>query len=135
MSVPLTLAQTSGAGCRVRSQPASSENETGKRNAAARNALAVREVTIRAGFGRIEVKGIGSGGFGRASSANLGYLAGADARGADAQMLVSARNHGANALQVRVPAAAAGIVGVGDHVAIMRPFAAEITLQCHVSSC
>jgi hypothetical protein len=97
--------------------------------------LVVREETSRASFGRIGFKGFGSGRFWCAGDSGLDYLAGADARSANAKMLMSARDDGANALEVRIPAAAAGIVGVTDHVAILRPFAAEITLQCHVSSC
>jgi hypothetical protein len=97
--------------------------------------LAVREETSRASFGRIGFKEFSSSRFWCAGSSGFDYLAGADACSANAKMLVSASDDGANALKVRVPAAAAGIVGVADHVAILRPFAAEITLQCHVSSC
>src|SRR5437867_2098801 len=130
MSVPLTVAQTSGAGWRFCVHPAS-----GRTQATASMTLVVREWTSRARFGRIEFKRVGSSRFRRAGGSGLDYLAGADACSANAKMLMSACDDGANALEVRVPAAAAGIVGVADHVAVLRPFAAEITLQCHVSSC
>jgi len=107
----------------------------GKTQAAASKTLVVREETSRASFGRIGFKEFGSSRFWCAGSSGLDYLAGADACGANAKMLVSASDDGANALEVRIPTAAAGIVGVADHVAILRPFAAEITLHCHVSSC
>src|SRR5262249_25260231 len=96
--------------------------------------LAVRDETSRAEFGRIRFKEISSSGLLCASSPGFGYFAGANARSANAKMLVNATHNGANALQVRVPAAAAGVVRVADHVAVLRPFAAEITLQCHISS-
>jgi len=95
----------------------------------------VRGETILDGIGLIEFKKVSSSRFFRAGSSDLGYLAGADARCANAKMLVGASYDGANPLEVRVPAAAASIVGVANHVAVLRPFAAEITLQCHVSSC
>jgi hypothetical protein len=130
MLVPFTVAHTSGDGWEVLLQPAK-EN----RNTAARKTLAVRDETSRAAFGRIRFKGISSSGFLYASSSGLDHLAGADARSANAKMLVSPAHDSANALQVRVPTAAAGVIGVANHIAVLRPFAAKITLQCHVSSC
>src|SRR4029077_17123509 len=58
----------------------------------------------------------------------------ADARGADFDTLARARNQGANGLQIRIPAAAPGIVGMADHVAVARTLAAVFTLHCHNSS-
>jgi hypothetical protein len=68
------------------------------------------------------------------SSGSLFHATHADARGANANLFARTIDHGANALEVRIPAAAPGIVGVADHVAIMRRFAADFTLQCHDSS-
>jgi hypothetical protein len=63
------------------------------------------------------------------------YLAGADAGCANSNLLPHACHHRANALQVRIPPAPPRVVRVADHVSIMRRFAAELTLQCHFSSC
>ena len=46
-----------------------------------------------------------------------------------------ARDHCPDALQIRIPAATPGVVGVADHVPILRPFAAKFTLHCHSDSC
>jgi hypothetical protein len=61
-------------------------------------------------------------------------LAGADARRANPDLLPHARHDRAHALQVWIPPAPPGVVCVADYVSVMRPFAAEITLQCHFSS-
>jgi hypothetical protein len=45
---------------------------------------------------------------------------------------VNARNDRPDALQVRIPAPPPGVVGVADHVSIVRPFAAKFTLHCHI---
>src|SRR5882762_6342564 len=63
------------------------------------------------------------------------YLAGADARGANADLFPHARHDRAHALQVRIPPAPPRVIRVADHVSKMRRFAAKLTLQCHFSSC
>jgi hypothetical protein len=68
------------------------------------------------------------------SSGSLFNATHTDARGANAYLFARAMDQGTNALEVRIPAAPPGIVGVADHVAIMRCFAADFTLQCHDSS-
>jgi hypothetical protein len=67
------------------------------------------------------------------SSGSLFHATHADASGANANLFARAIDPGANALEVRIPAAAARVVGVADHVAEMRRFAANFTLQCHDS--
>ena len=59
------------------------------------------------------------------------YFAGLDAAGADANALASAVDLGLDGLEVHVPAAAGGVVGVRDVVAELRAFAAKITFVCH----
>jgi hypothetical protein len=46
-------------------------------------------------------------------------------------MRAHAIDDGADALKVRIPAAAARVVRVADHVAERRPFAAKLTFLCH----
>ena len=58
-------------------------------------------------------------------------FAGLDAAGADAHALAGAIHYGLDGLQVYVPAATRGVVGVGDVVAELRAFAAEFTFLCH----
>ena len=58
-------------------------------------------------------------------------FAGLDAAGADADALASAVDLGLDGLEVYVPAAAGGVVGVRDVVAELRAFAAKITFVCH----
>jgi hypothetical protein len=58
-------------------------------------------------------------------------FAGLDAAGADSHALASAVNFGLDGLEVHVPAAAGGVVGVRDVVAELRAFAAKITFVCH----
>jgi hypothetical protein len=70
-----------------------------------------------------KLKVAGSGGFLDA--------AGADACGTHTDVLLDSRHNRSHALQIGIPAAPARIVGVADDVAIVRPFAAEFTLQCH----
>jgi hypothetical protein len=43
-------------------------------------------------------------------------------------------DHGANALKIWIPAAAAGIVCVADYVAKRRPLAADLAFHCHDNS-
>src|SRR5260370_2806408 len=66
------------------------------------------------------------------SSGGFLYFAGADARRANADLLPHARHHRAQALQVRIPPAPPRVIRVADHISIMRRFAAEFTLQCHI---
>jgi len=65
------------------------------------------------------------------SSGGSFYTAGADARRTHPDMPLDARHNRAHALQIRIPAAPARIVGVADDVSIGRRFAAEFTLHCH----
>jgi hypothetical protein len=58
-------------------------------------------------------------------------FSGLDAAGADADALASAVDLGLDGLEVHVPAAAGGVVGVRDVVAELRAFAAKITFVCH----
>jgi hypothetical protein len=58
-------------------------------------------------------------------------FAGLDAAGADANALASAVDFGFDGLEVDVPAATGGVVGVRDVVTELRAFAAEITFVCH----
>jgi hypothetical protein len=61
----------------------------------------------------------------------LDDFAGLDAARADADALASAIDLGLDGLEVHVPAAAGGVVGVRDVVAELRAFAAKITFVCH----
>ena len=58
-------------------------------------------------------------------------FAGFDAACADAHALAAAVDFGLDGLEVDVPAAAGGVVGVRDVVAELRAFAAKITFVCH----
>jgi hypothetical protein len=58
-------------------------------------------------------------------------FAGLDAAGADANALAAAVDLGFDGLEVYVPTTPRGVVGVGDVVAELRTFAAEITFLCH----
>jgi hypothetical protein len=49
-------------------------------------------------------------------------------------LLARAVNNGANALQIWIPTAAAGIVRVTDHVTETRPLAAKRASHCHNDS-
>ena len=71
--------------------------------------------------------------FARSKSRSGGFFdfARADARGADFDAFARAGNQGANRFQIGIPAAAPGIVGVADHIAEARAFAAVFTLHCH----
>ena len=61
----------------------------------------------------------------------LDDFSGLDAAGADADTLASAVDLCLDGLEVHVPAAAGGVVGVRDVVAELRAFAAKITFVCH----
>jgi hypothetical protein len=58
-------------------------------------------------------------------------FAGLDAAGADANALASTGDLSFDGLEVYVPAATGGVVGVRDVVAELRAFAAKITFVCH----
>jgi len=62
---------------------------------------------------------------------SLGDLAALDAAGADANPLGIAVDQRLHRLQVDVPTAAGDVVGVGDVIAELRPFAADIAYLCH----
>src|SRR5712664_2426706 len=69
------------------------------------------------------------------SSGSFLHFARADTRRANTHLLPHARHNRAQALQVRIPPAPPRVICVADHISIMRRFAAEFTLQCHISSC
>jgi hypothetical protein len=77
-------------------------------------------------LGRRVAEEVGLGGF--------DDFAGLDAAGADADALAvaAAFDLGLHRAQVDVPTAAGGVIGVGDVVAELRAFAAEIAFGCHV---
>jgi hypothetical protein len=58
-------------------------------------------------------------------------LAGLDASRAHAHTLADAVHLSLDGLQIHVPAAPGGVVGVGDIVTELRTFAAEFTFSCH----
>src|SRR6202166_4679160 len=60
--------------------------------------------------------------------------AGPNAGSADANVHAHAFDHGADALKIWIPAAAAGIVRVADHVAERRSLAANLAFHCHDNS-
>jgi len=110
--------------------------------AAAANAIAARSSHVAARFAPFECfigcptdRRFATVRFKVGSSGGFLYFAGADARRANADLLPHARHNRAQALQVRIPPAAPRVIRVADHVSIMRRFAAELTLQCHISSC
>src|SRR5260370_23853911 len=131
ISFPFTTAHTSGA-CRASLlHPAAAVNTIAARGSHATARLTPFECFIgcptERRFATVESKVRGSGGF--------FYFAGADARRANAHLLPHARHHRAHALQVRIPPAPPRVIRVADHISKMRRFAAELTLQCHFSSC
>src|SRR4029077_4273329 len=75
---------------------------------------------------RRKVQWFGSGSFFNTAQTNASRT--------DTYLLADTVNDRADALQVGIPAAAPGIVSVADHVSVMRPFAADCTLQCHDST-
>jgi hypothetical protein len=58
-------------------------------------------------------------------------FAGFDAAGADAHALADTVYLGFDGLEIDIPPASGRVVGVGDVVAELRAFAAEITFSCH----
>jgi len=71
------------------------------------------------------------GGKFKGGSGSFFYAAHPNAGRAYAHLLARAVYQGVNVLEIRVPAATPGIVGVAHYVAVVGAFAAEITLQCH----
>jgi hypothetical protein len=61
------------------------------------------------------------------SSGSLFYASGTDTRRAYTHLFPGAIHDCANIAQIRVPPSPASVVGVADHVAIVRHFAAEFT--------
>jgi len=70
-------------------------------------------------------KGMRSGGFFDAAEPN--------ARRANLDLLAHTVDHGANALEIGVPAATRGVIRVAYDVPVAGAFAANFTLQCHDS--
>jgi hypothetical protein len=97
-----------------RSNPAA-----GKRTAARQNPPFLHRIEEELG-GKFKVS---SGSFFHAAQSNAGR--------AYANLLARPIHEGMNILEIRVPAATPGIVGVADYVSVVWAFAAEITLQCH----
>jgi hypothetical protein len=60
--------------------------------------------------------------------------AGPNAGSANTNLLARAIDHGADALQIGIPAAAAGIVRVADHVTERGTLAAKLAFHCHDNS-
>src|SRR5271154_1463296 len=67
------------------------------------------------------------------ASGGLLHAAGANARGAHADLFACALNHRTNATQVWIPAAPGDVVRVADRISIERLLAAKFTCECHVS--
>lgn len=61
----------------------------------------------------------------------LNDFAGFDAARADANALAAAVHLSLDGLKIHVPAPTGGVVGVGDVIAKLRAFAAEIAFLCH----
>jgi hypothetical protein len=62
------------------------------------------------------------------------YAAGTNAGSANTNVHAHAINHSANALKIRIPAAAAGVIRVADHVPERRPLAANLAFHGHDNS-
>jgi hypothetical protein len=72
--------------------------------------------------------------FPRVGSLAFDDFAGLDAAGADAHTLAYTVHLGLDGLQIDVPAAPSGVVGVRDVVTELRAFAAKIAFCCHGDS-
>src|ERR1700722_10655943 len=92
---------------------------------------AARRISFRRPCGRTATLILASEGFKVWSSGSFLHAARADAGRANSNMLSRAVYQSVDALQVRIPPSAPGIVCVTDYVAKVRPFAAKFTLQCH----
>jgi N-acyl-L-homoserine lactone synthetase len=71
----------------------------------------------------------------RFCSGGFFHTAKTNASRANTNLFAGSVNYGANALDIGIPAATPGIVGVADYVAVVGAFAAKFTLQCHNHSC
>jgi hypothetical protein len=67
----------------------------------------------------------------RMPGAGFGNAARANAVGANAQLLLDALHHRADALQIWIPAPSPRVVGVADDVSVLRTLAADFTLLSH----
>src|SRR5208283_1754341 len=124
ISVPFTTAQTSAAWCSGTLQPPTTPRI---RPARGNNAPAWRIPRIfrsRLGWLGRKLKIFWSGCFFHAAQPN--------AAGADTHLLANSVYHRAHPLQIRVPPATPCVIRVAYHVSIVRPFAADFTLQCHI---
>ncbi len=65
---------------------------------------------------------------------SLGDLAALDAVGADANALRCAIDQRVNGLQIRAPSPTSYVVGVGNVIAKLRAFAANVAYLCHDST-
>src|SRR5260370_29842795 len=126
MSCPLTWPQPSGAGCRCRLPPA-----LPKRIAAASGSNTAARVVPWAGAFERRFKGeerkVGCSG-------SFLHAAFADARRANAHVLLHAVDHPAHAPQIRIPPPPPRIVRVADHIPKVRHLAAQLTLHRHSRS-
>jgi hypothetical protein len=68
------------------------------------------------------------------SRLGLGDLAALDAVGADADALGGAFDHGVYGLEIWAPATPGYVVRVGDVIAKLRAFAANVAYLCHCST-
>jgi hypothetical protein len=108
----LTTAHTSGPGAACRLQETTSKANA----AAARNAdFGLKERPLPEG----------------PASSRFLDATGADARSANADLFVSAIDNSLHAAEIRIPAAAAHVVRVADHVAEARLLTADFTSECH----
>src|SRR5271163_2826776 len=123
MSLPSTTAQTSGPGAMSFLQEAAKEQRV----------TAVR-MRMRRFKRRTSRWGNASGDLLRESCAGgggFGDAARTDARSADADLLARAVDNSLHVAQIGIPAAAADVVRVADHVAIAGLLAADFTCECH----
>src|SRR5713226_4995639 len=126
MSCPLTCAHTSGAGCRCRLQPTLPNSIA----APSGSNTAPRAIAWKRPFERRfkgEERKVGCSG-------SFLHAAFADARRANAHVLLHAVDHPAHAPQIRIPPPPPRIVRVADHVPTVRPLAAQLTLHRHIRS-
>src|SRR5712691_11571204 len=122
MSCPLTSAHTSGAGCRCRLQPATPNSIA----APSGSNTAARVSPFERRF-KGEERKVGCSG-------SFLHAAFADARRANAHVLLHAVDHPAHAPQIRIPPPPPRIVRVADHVPKVRHLAAQLTLHRHSRS-
>src|SRR5260370_24873139 len=121
MSCPLTCAHASGAGCRGRLQPTLPNSIA----AASGSNTAARVVAWAGAFERRfkgEERKVGCSG-------SFLHAAFADARRANAHVLLHAVDHPAHAPQIRIPPPPPRIVRVADHIPKVGHLAAQLTLH------